>query len=137
MYTIGMSLMWRRSIGSLTRGIGARGQPRTPSKSLKSCFLGWIAPSNGLEKLAPGEFFVALNHSRMTSQELSFLLPSSCISGSGHSIRGVNGWGTYHTCCFLLILEPISWNYKWWIRGTVIEEDDGNGWTRRRRRSSI
>lgn len=106
--------MWRRwwSIGSLAWGIGARGQPNTPSNSLRSCLLAGIVPPlpyPEVDKLVPGlgrPPFCALNHSRMTSQELSFLPPSSCISGSGPSMSGVNGCG--HHICFFLALEPMN-----------------------------
>ena len=109
---MGMSLIWRRWSGSVARGMGARGQPRTPSRSLKSWVLAGMFPYKEREKLLlpwtprPPPF-CRRNHSLMTSQELSFLVPSSCISGSGPSIRGVRGC-VHHLCCFFLALEAMN-----------------------------
>ncbi|GER47656.1 unnamed protein product [Striga asiatica] len=76
----------RLKVGLVGMGMGASGQAKTPSKSLRSCL--WYAD----EKLL-GAFLCKPNHSRMASQELSFLAPSSTssISKSGPSIRGVRG----------------------------------------------
>lgn len=125
--------MRMRWIGSFTWGIGARGQPKTPSKSLKSCLLAVILPYSGTGKLLPlpENPFCSRNHSRIISHDLSFLLPSSCISGSGPSIRGVKV--CVHHLCFLRALEPMSvcryWaseNYCWrWCDINVVAKMAG------------
>lgn len=71
--------MWRVETGLLEMGMGARGQPRTPSKRRKSwCCAGGIwGPYKDIgedDKLSA--FLCILNHSRMISHELSFLFPS-------------------------------------------------------------
>jgi hypothetical protein len=105
--TMGVFLMWMRWMGSLTRGIGARGQPNTPSRSLKSCLLAGMLPYKETVKLFPAERPLCnRNHSRIISHELSFLLPSSCISGSGPSSSGVKV--CVHHLCFHLALEPMN-----------------------------
>lgn len=113
-------------------GIGASGQPKTPSKSLRSCFFAGVMlpyiegterekPPLMLPRTGPGPgpstFLCILNHSRITSQELSFLLPCCCISSSGPSIRGVRG--CTHHLCFLRYLDAAIFNqYILYTRGS-------------------
>lgn len=135
------------------RGIGASGQPKTPSKSLRSCFFaGVMLPCiDGTEREkpplmlprtgpipgpGPSTFLCILNHSRITSQELSFLLPGCCISSSGPSIRGVRG--CTHHLCFLRHLDAAIFNQSilyttgremlivcFWIFGSYYSEAGG------------